>query len=384
MNPSKPSIDRVINEKVVLNGSWYMNLLHLIYDDGNTPFHLLCKRIDSLSLDYNHFLYRNYYFPYYDPKNYLNSEYIKYFTSVPSSTSAIELLNFFSYYVDFSIRNKYYKRIDELVNNNIIFNNIYYMQMVKKSKNKFPSKRPNRPTDKCNYKYIEDWNALFKFQCPKRKSRTLLHFLMMGDRLEAIKFLVDLGADINYRIPSGFMYPLSYKTGRIDDNKFLLRKDEKIILEETEKIVEFFMNNGCDLSLCGEPPHCDISDILFKEYMKRNKENKKAKPTRIHNIFTVAKKNISKILMNIPCLPIGDRYKNKYFMSNNDRKYIRVETFDSQEETIDCQEVTIDSQEVTINCQEITTNSQETNVELYDEQEEIVNREKTLQHKCYY
>eukprot|EP00833_Pecoramyces_ruminatium_P002593 jgi/Orpsp1_1/1176625/evm.model.c7180000058365.1 len=325
MDPSKPSIDRVINEAVITSSG--MNLLHLICsnslgeiiryifyvadsldvfniqdDDGNTPFHLLCKRIDFLSLDYDHILSGNDRFG--NPKNYLDSEYINYITSVPSSTSAIELLRFFSDYADFSIRNKNYKRIHELVNNNIIVNNIYYIQMVKKSKNKFPSKRPERPTELngrpyyYNNEHIEDWNALFKFQCPKRRNRTLLHFLMMGDRLEAIKFLVDLGADINYRfqfknrygnitygdiaisylfsntsvkygnkykpivVPSGFLYPLSFKTGHIEDNKYL-REDEKIILKETEKIVEFFMNNSCDLSLCEKPPCCDISNILF-------------------------------------------------------------------------------------------------------------------------
>jgi len=373
----KPSISKVINQTLIdfINGWEIGPLLHLICsnslgsiiqfifcvadsfdvfniqdDDGNTPLHLLCKRNRFLEINYDDdTVYYN------DGYNKLKAEQytFKNISSEPSLTSVFCLLKYLSNYVDFSVKNKDGKTLYDEFHNNIIINNIYYVQMIHKKGKNFPSSKPNFDHySKC--KNVEEWNELFKLKDNKQKNRTLLHYLFMGDRLSAIKFLIDQGAYVNLRtrdglaisklfemksflyengniknkvyirVPSGFNKIPEVKTGNPEDYRNLLYQREKIILEETEKIAEFLIECGTNLTLDNEVPYCDISNIMYRIHQKRDIE----KTSVIDKIKNLSKK-ISDSLMDYSCFPFGNNDRNAYFNSK-EVKYIKLESYNDQ------------------------------------------------------
>ena len=313
-------------------------------DDGNTPFHLLGQRINLLEPNY-----------FYD---------IDEISSEPSLNLVFKILKLLSDYIDFSIKNKEGKSFEEF-HKNIIIENICLSQKIKKKNNKFPLERDNkRYVD--NTPFVAEWNELFKLRDSNRKNRTLLHYLFMGDRLSAIKFLVDQGADVNYRrktksyygeisygpsalsvlftkkyftctyvgnhsviqnhislrVPSGFNKIPEAKTGWSSDYNELLQPREKRILEETENIAKYLIECGSDITFDGEIIHCDISDVIYKAYC--DKENK-TETTSFIDKFKNLSKIISNTLMDCPCLPFGNFNRNIY----NDIekvKYVKLES----------------------------------------------------------
>lgn len=46
-------------------------------------------------------------------------------------------------------------------------------------------------------KMIKKWKEFFNLKDYRRKNKTFMHLLCEGDRLEAIKFLIEPGADVN-------------------------------------------------------------------------------------------------------------------------------------------------------------------------------------------
>jgi len=310
--------------------------------------HLLGKRINLLKIYYSD----------YNPYDRINQyRYFQDISSEPSLPKVFELLQYLSYYIDFSIKNKEEKAIDEF-HNNILLRNICFAQMLLKKKNKFPSKRPSNEYYS-SIAYIKEWNDLFKLKDPKQKNRTLLHYIFMGDRLNAIKFLVDQGADVNYRkkeknnygkiidgpipisklfikkgvtiydenkynfipliVPSGFRKIPIIKTGWPSDYQDLLDQREKRILEETEKIVEYLIESGTNLTLDMYFPMCDYSDVAYRAYKIKNAEKTSSVIDKIKNLS----KRTLNTLMDYSCFPFGNNDKNIHY-KNKEVKYIKL------------------------------------------------------------
>jgi len=278
-------------------------------DDGNTPLHLLCKNIDSLEEHHNTSGY-----PFSDDHNLCYD-----FSSRPLISISLTIMKDLSNYVDFSIRNKEGKTVDELTNN-IFVHHFYCQQQFKKKGGKFPSTLTVKEEEKYYYQaYDQHWCDLFRLKDTKRKNKTLMHFLCDGDRLGAIQFLLEHGADINkenhastsfgdmsiggkvplsflfskfhnynYCIPSGFydkdkFYVFSNGKCLLDRNKLLcnpkqfmeenFNKTEKWIYNETEKIVAYFIQQGADLSLDEGLNLPSFSDIVYQLTKKENCKN---------------------------------------------------------------------------------------------------------------
>eukprot|EP00833_Pecoramyces_ruminatium_P008143 jgi/Orpsp1_1/1182175/evm.model.c7180000080183.1 len=216
-----------------------------------------------------------------------------------------------SNYVDFSIKNKEGKTPDELTNN-ILVHNIYCEQLLNKKRGKFPFQLNKSTEEKTFYqKYDQNWCNIDKLKDSTRKNKTLMHFLCHGDRLGAIQFLVEQGADVNmvndaqinfedmiiggkvplsflfskhcdlgYYLPSGFYYKNKFENNSMDKNNFLchpkqfieenFNKTEKWIHNETEKIVEYLIQQGADLSLDDHQNFPSLSDIMYKLLKKQN------------------------------------------------------------------------------------------------------------------
>jgi len=384
------SISKVINSPLVPNNSKYLNsndtLLHYICDnslgyviefisnvadsneifniqddDGNTPLHLLCSRVDELEVRED---------------EDLNQSHVENFTSVPSPLKVISMINYLSNYADLSIKNKFRFEPGDLTDN-VTVHNAYYRQMVQKRNNKFPSPKlindniPNKP----------DWNVLFKLRDPDQKNRTLLHHLCIGDRLNAIKFLVGLGANVNVKskrnkggvtydatpmdalfkdqqisfvvndhttssdikVPSGFRrsleanipnYGYALESVLLDDYEIVLMNNEKRILKEAESIAEYLVKNGADFTINS---YCDLSDIMYDLYKwksNNNNNNKRKKPllsgligyngvsgfNGLSGIGSLVE-NFSNGIMKYSCFPIGN-FVNNYFDSR--KKYSKV------------------------------------------------------------
>jgi len=326
----------------ILSVSESLDVFTIQDDDGNTPFHLLGQRINLLEPNYSE-----------DPDD---------ISSEPSLNVIFKVLKFFSNYIDFSTKNNDGKTFDEL-QNNIIIEKMCLSQMIKKKNNEFPLTRDNERY-KNNTPFIEEWNELFKLRDTNQKNRTLLHYLFMGDRLSAIKFLVDQGAEVNYRrkiksgyggitygptaisglftkkhfkytytddndykstktlslrVPSGFNTIPKVKTGWSSDYNKLLHPREKRILEETENIAKYLIECGSDVTLDGNAIYCDISDVIYKAY--RNKENK-TETTSFIDKFKNLSKIISNTLMDCPCLPFG----NFNYDGREKVKYVKLES----------------------------------------------------------
>jgi len=323
-------------------------------DDGNTPLHLLSKRNHFLEIDYTD-----------DSDNYHYSDNTNIFEDISSELSLTKvfcLLQYLSNYIDFSVKNKNGKTIFDEFHNNILINNIYYIQSIRKKAHQFPLNKPKLNERVSN---IAEWNELFKLKDPQQKHRTLLHYLFMGDRLSAIKFLVNQGADVNYWekeknygqyirfpvpifylfevksfkykndsyqksidlvVPSGFKKIPEAKTGNPLDYDYLLDQREKRILEETEKIAEFLIECGSDLILESHVPYCDISDIMYRIHQKKNIEEKHSVIDKLKNLS----KRISNTLMDCSCFPFGCMDRTIYCKSNKEVKYIKLESYHDQ------------------------------------------------------
>ena len=207
--------------------------------------------------------------------------------------------------------------------------------------------------------YKVDWNILFNLKDNKIKNRTLLHHLCNGDRLNAIRFLIENGADINVtsislneivkpidklfkisqfstfseKVPSGFRNSPKAKTGNIKD--IILEKNDEKILRETEDIAEYLVEHGADLN---PNTYCDFSDIMYT-LLKRKTENPK-KRTLLKSISSVVKE-VADGLMKYSCFPIGS-FTPIDFIDNNITKkvkFIRIssitnENSDSKEKLI--------------------------------------------------
>jgi len=198
------------------------------------------------------------------------------------------------------------------------------------------------------------------------KNRTLLHHLCNGDRLNAIRFLIENGADVNVisrinhneiikpldrlfstitiedtnshisismKYPSGFRKILRTKTGRLRDIDFYY--NERQMLEETNNVAEYLVEHGADLN---SNTDCDYSDIMYR-LAKRKTENPK-KRTLLKSISSVVKE-VADGLMKYSCFPIGN-YTPIDFIDNNITKkvkFIRIssitnENSDSKEKLI--------------------------------------------------
>jgi len=315
----------------ILKTSDSINVFHIEDDDGKTPLHLLCEKVDGLEINNED----------YDGSPITN------FTSVPSSTKAISMINYLAQYVELSIKNKK-KLAPEDLTTNILVHNICYRQTIKKKQGKFPLPKPSNN----NIIYKSDWNTLFNLKDPKQKNRTLLHHLCAGDRLGAIKFLVENGGDVNIisnrkdrysnysvtpidilfttksisfpsnrqttytniNVPSGFRRAPEIKSGNNKD--LILNKSEKVILEETELIAKYLVENGANCSLSS---YCDISDIMYK--LNKSKNSSTEKESLLSGISSVAK-NISNSLMKYSCFPFRSFINNTSM--DNRKKYSKV------------------------------------------------------------
>jgi len=319
----------------ILKTSDSINVFYIQDDDGNTPLHLLCERVDELEVNNED----------YDGSHMAN------YTSVPSSTKAILMINYLAQYVELSIKNKK-KLLPEDLTTNILVHNICYRQTVQKKNNKFPLPKPINN----NIIYKSDWNALFNLKDPKQKNRTLLHHLCVGDRLGAIKFLVENGGDVNIissrkdrysnhnvtpidilfstksisfpsnrqttytniNVPSGFRRVPEIVSGNSKD--LILNKSEKIILEETEMIAKYLVEKGANLSLNS---YCDISDIMYK--LNKNKNTNTEKESLLSDIKSRVK-SISNSLIKYSCFPFGSFINNVYKDNKryNEVKFITI------------------------------------------------------------
>jgi len=378
------SIARVINSPLIPNNSNYVNsndtLLHYICDnslgyviefilnvsdknntvlnvqddDGNTPLHLLCSRLDKLGVR--------------EDEDFCQT-HVNNFISEPSPLKVISMINYLSNYADLSIKNNSGVEPCDLTQN-ITVHNAYYRQMVRKSHNKFPSPKlinnhiPNR----------DDWNVLFNLRDPLQKNRTLLHHLCQGDRLSAIKFLVGHGADVqvqskrnighghstymatpldalfkeqqisltlddrttftDIKVPSGFrrtleMEPSSFRRSPepvLEDYDLYLLNSEKKILKEAEAIARYLVEKGAEFTLNS---YCDISDVMYELYKEKN-ENKRVATatTSIFGGITSVARDISSGLMKYYCFPLGSDHDHKKY---NKVKYIRISSLHPNE-----------------------------------------------------
>jgi len=197
----------------IINQMNSYDIFNIQDDDGNTPLHLLCKNINNL-IDSNNelddcFSYRifndNSSNKFNNSKNFTDHTSIfSNFSSRPTLLNSLNLIFQISKYTEFSIKNKDGKTADELTDNRLI-REYYCQQLFDKRDGKFPSKIINYKSE-CLYQYFErsienEWIALFKLKDSKRNNKTLMHFLCEGDRLSAIQFLVEHGANINDYTP---------------------------------------------------------------------------------------------------------------------------------------------------------------------------------------
>eukprot|EP00833_Pecoramyces_ruminatium_P008963 jgi/Orpsp1_1/1182995/evm.model.c7180000083420.1 len=275
-------------------------------DDGNTPIHLLCKNVDNLEQ------YNVRYGDTFDNILYTNcgEHSLKYsdFSSRPQLKKCLEMIDNLSIYADLSIKNKDGKTPDELTNN-ILVQNSYCFNLINKKKEKQMSFNYGFFTDES----VVDWKKFFTLKDSKRKNKTLMHFLCDGDRLGAIQFIVEHGANINgkcnekkyfikifggmkvggctpfnflfstfnreHYAPSGIYYKDNFDYNLLLNNpkKFIetLNKSEQYILNETENIIKYFVSQGVDLSLEENPcfRFCGISNIMYKLLKPKKKDN---------------------------------------------------------------------------------------------------------------
>ena len=322
-----------------------IDIFYVEDNDGNTPLHILCKRMDYYNMDLFNYFIRH------DPSLELEN-----FTSCPSSTVILSMIQYLSDYINLSKKNK--KNIAPVDStSNIVVHNLCYRQMIRKTyRLKLSINDPNKM----------DWNALFNLKDSKMKNRTLLHHLCNGDRLNAIRFLIENGADVNVisrinhneiikpldrlfstitiedtnshisismKYPSGFRKILRTKTGRLRDIDFYY--NERQMLEETNNVAEYLVEHGADLN---SNTDCDYSDIMYR-LAKRKTENPK-KRTLLKSISSVVKE-VADGLMKYSCFPIGN-YTPIDFIDNNITKkvkFIRIssitnENSDSKEKLI--------------------------------------------------
>jgi len=261
-------------------------------DDGNTPLHLLCSRVDDSKLEnVNCFKYINDW-----------TSFFSCFTSQPSLETFILVFNFLSNFADFTIKNNKGQTIDELTENPII-HNMYYNIMTNKDS---PKSQETNSSQKILYRNSttinkdipnkEVWNALFHMKDSNNKNRTLLHHICLGDRLSAIKLLISNGAEVNQTtdkgvfssinglftlmdknlgdyssikiyVPSGFRSADNISVDDLKQNP-LLSHHEKKLLEETEKIAEYLAEEGAALNSYEASFYC-ISEILYKIYKSK-------------------------------------------------------------------------------------------------------------------
>ncbi|ORX45409.1 hypothetical protein BCR36DRAFT_585721 [Piromyces finnis] len=255
-------------------------------DDGNTPLHLLCQRVDH-SEDYDNV-----------NKHMKNLNGIFYFNSEPTYDVIVNVIETVYPFADFSIKNKNGFTPDELTKD-LKIHKFFYLQMMLKINGMFPKTTKEINFQRNNYysttrrninektimKEINCWNMIFKLKDPKRKNKTLLHFLLGGDRLGAIQFLVEHGADMEevttknealsylFQITSNNLsiYNANKRnlpTRHIQD---YLKPFEKKIVLEIEKIAEYIVNQG-ETSIWSygynQQPYFDISDIMYRLYKK--------------------------------------------------------------------------------------------------------------------
>lgn len=315
----KNSLGLIIDFIVKTSNS--VDIFYIEDRDGNTPLHFLCRRVDELEMN---------------EEDSSKDSVIKNFTSAPSSTNIIMLIKYLADFVDLSIKNKN-KLAPEDVTTNILVHRICYSQMINKKNNMFPSQKPNNG----GIIYKSEWNLLFNLKDPKQKDRTLLHHLCIGDRLGAIKFLVENGGDPGFnspidllfmdagnyyhgyltriKIPSGFRNISGKFSGNNKD--LIFGKSEIIILEETEKIAEFLIEKGADFS---SESYCDMTDIMYRLYKKKNDSTIKNPLARNFVSFT---KSIASGLLKYSCFPFGNFMNNK---NNNEIKFITIPSIYNQ------------------------------------------------------
>eukprot|EP00833_Pecoramyces_ruminatium_P018063 jgi/Orpsp1_1/1192095/evm.model.d7180000090561.1 len=283
----KNSLGLIIDFIVKTSNS--VDIFYIEDRDGNTPLHFLCRRVDELEMN---------------EEDSSKDSIIKNFTSAPSSTNIIMLIKYLADFVDLSIKNKN-KLAPEDVTTNILVHRICYSQMINKKNNMFPSQKPNNG----GIIYKSEWNLLFNLKDPKQKDRTLLHHLCIGDRLGAIKI----------KIPSGFRNISGKFSGNNKD--LIFGKSEIIILEETEKIAEFLIEKGADFS---SESYCDMTDIMYRLYKKKNDSTIKKPLVRNLVSFT---KSIASGLLKYSCFPFGNFMNNK---NNNEIKFITIPSIYNQ------------------------------------------------------
>eukprot|EP00833_Pecoramyces_ruminatium_P012911 jgi/Orpsp1_1/1186943/evm.model.d7180000054295.1 len=308
----------------ILKSIKLVDILNEQDDDGNTPIHLLYKNIDNLirydakygNNYYNTFLYQN----TTDHSNKYND-----ISSKPQLYKIFDIINEITYYIDFSIKNKDGKIPDELTNN-ILCQNYYCLNLINTKNEKNSSIYTYNFYNAYNNTLLSEWKTFLSLKASKRKNKTLMHFLCDGDRLGAIQFLVEHGADINkkivnnfditifdgmkvkgstplnflfstfkgyYHAPSGFYYKNDFDYDLVLNNpqKFIenLNNSEKYILDETERIIEYFVCQGVDISLEENPSFrfCGISNIMYKLLKRKrdddnsNIDNEKLKKSKI-------------------------------------------------------------------------------------------------------
>ncbi|ORX78638.1 hypothetical protein BCR32DRAFT_328462 [Anaeromyces robustus] len=258
-------------------------------DDGNTPLHLLCSRIDDSKMEnVNCFKYINDW-----------SSFFSCFTSQPSLETFILVFNYLSGFADFSIKNNEGKTIDETTDNTLI-HNMYYNIMNNSPETTNTSSTVHQKVllrNSTNIKDIpnkENWSVLFSLKDSNNKNRILLHHLCSGDRLSAIKLLIENGAKTNGEkgnfsslnglftlmdksldeyssvkiyVPSGFRHADNIILDDLKKNSKLSYNERKL-LEETEEIALYLADNGAT-SFALETFYC-ISDILYRIYKKKN------------------------------------------------------------------------------------------------------------------
>ncbi|KAG4083488.1 hypothetical protein H8356DRAFT_1017475 [Neocallimastix lanati (nom. inval.)] len=269
-------------------------------DDGNTPLHLLCKNINNL-IDSNNELDDCFSYKIFNDNSingYNSSENFTDHTSVFSNFSSRPILSK-SLDLIFQINGK---TADELTDNRLI-REYYCQQLFDKRDGKFPSKINNYKGE-CLYQYFErsienEWIALFKLKDSKRNNKTLMHFLCEGDRLSAIQFLVEHGANINDYTPiektqiTGKRFSKTnsntlneYTNFKIYDKclnlknfiKENLDKSEQYIINEAEKIAEYLYDQGAEIILEENKKLYLISEIIYKLLKRgRKKESEKNK-----------------------------------------------------------------------------------------------------------
>jgi len=288
------------------------DLFNVQDDDGNTPLHLLCKKANYL--EKNDYYYNSYTTPLQ----------LTLFYSEPTLNYIIKFIEYLSNFADFSIKNKEGKTPDELTEN-LIIHRFRINQLLNKNEGKFPNKliySYNSENKNILLSYKNEWKDFFKLKDEKRKNKLLLHFLCEGDRLSAVQFLVEQGADVNKKTrieklnknyvskgdtPINLLFgynefdvyhPFRFNNlSRRMNNDVLIKEvgylekimsymnlKEKKILEESEKIAEYLYDHGADITcknVLGESPRCDISDIIYK--LLFNKERKISTPENENN-----------------------------------------------------------------------------------------------------